>query len=368
MLTVSERFRRRLAETRTLAARATVLVDGVAVATATVVDGEFTADRTKPIRYGCSLVLAPDTPLSRDALSPYRARLLLERGLVFTAGDAEFVPCGLYRVEHVDTGLPRDRVSVDGLGLEAYLLDDPHEVPDYFPGGSALAELTRLIDGSLPGRTYVTAHVPDRDAAGVSWEKDRWGGEDASAQQLARALGAEVFADASGRFQVRPTPGIEDTAAGEFAAGVNLVRADVGYSREGVANVVVAKASRMDGGTPPAPGVAWDADPYSPTFLHASDPWAKPVGGFGRAVRPYATGVIDTHDGLVLAARSVLADSRGLVSTASVTALADPTLQPGDVRWMDGPLGREKRIVDAFTCPIGPGDMRVTMRTTRIAL
>ena len=374
----SERFRDRLAESRRPLVVAQVLNPGRPPVNVEVLDGQVTADRTRSVRYNLSATLNPDTDLS--LLSATRSRLRVWVGVDYSGtwvppmglgGDTEWLPACTVRVDDVDDNLPRSQIAVTGLGLEAYVQEDEFLRPEHMPNGYALTRLTSLIGASVPGGASVDLRVPDQFVAGATWDTRRWGGDDAACQMLARACGADVYADAYGQFVVSATPGIDDQLVGAFVTGPRGSLIDVArsYSREGSANVVVATSSGFDGGESQFV-VEWDKDPYSPTFLHRTDAYVdlsqQTESTFGRAVLRVSSPLPAGPFQLSQLARSYLADSRGLMAKTGLSVLPDPTVEPGDVRLVETTAGLERQVIEGFSLPLAPGAMSLTCRSTRI--
>lgn len=375
----SDRYRLVYAEAPRTVAALEVLRPGAPSLWAEVIDGSFNVDRTRPVRYSCSLELDPGVQLGGTGLTFRGVLVRLWCGVDYELDwsplaprrpGAELFPCGTYRVSTLRTNLPMDRVSLTGVGVEAFLVGDEFYLDSgYYPGGSAHDGLRRFIGESYPGQVSIDFRTADVPVGEAAWDA-RWGDDSAACQMLARTMGAEVYADALGGFVVRPTPGLQDSPTGEFTDDPQtgtLLKSDRAVSREGVKNmVVVSSSATLPDGIVLAPQLAWDRDPYSPTYM-GQDPYGSPdPAGFGREVLRHSTPLAVTEDALLAVAESLLADSRGVASQTDASVLVDFTLEAGDVRIVTTDLGNERQLVDSFTCPVRGGQMDLGLRSTRI--
>jgi hypothetical protein len=82
-------------------------------------------------------------------------------------------------------------------------------------------------------------------------------------------------------------------------------------------------------------------------------------------VQRYSSSVITTLQQAYDVARAKLADSLGVQYSLSLTAAANPALEPGDVVEAEAAPGVwERHIVDSLSYTLGAASMSLTTRTT----
>lgn len=294
-----------------------------------------------------------------DMLSPYGTEIWAWRGVEF--GDLQdLVPVFRGRVEHVDDRSQFDgEISVRCLDLFATVNDARFENPRAAPTGQGVAAtIQQLIVEAIPDASFVVAAGVDTSSAvpaGLMWDRDRGQAID----DLAKAIGAEVYADPTGTFRIRPVPTINDPAVWTVAEGANgtLVTTGRTVSREGVYNVVVVTGERATNTLPILATVA-DTDPMSPTY----------VGGpFGRTPRFYSSPLVTTSDQATTAGQALLARSIGATRTRNITAVPNPAQEAGDVITVTVAAGTETHIADTITLPLHAvsGSMSIGTRSTK---
>lgn len=288
--------------------------------------GSVTVDRSSATRRTATVEssqaeLLPWT--AADYLAISGARLKIRKGIAFADGTVETVPVFYGRLDSI-TGDPEDgTVSLAASGLEASVAGDKFQTAySTRDDTAAITSITSLIRTSLPD-AVITANAPNGPLGARTWdvEGDRW----AAVQELATAVGSDVYADADGVFHVEPLPDLLTApVAWEVAAGERgaLIGANRGWSREGMYNVVVASGENTEEDTPPVTGIAVDEDPTSPTYY---------LGPFGRVPLFYSSPTLTTLIAAQSAATKLLRDAVKPGMSADITALPNPLLEPGDV-------------------------------------
>lgn len=287
--------------------------------------GSVTVDRSQAARRTCSVTLPDPTLIPRtpsDALNVYGARLRISRGIIYGDGTTELVPVGMFRVENVSGDVDLGPVTVTGSSFEAYLVDDSFRTSVTAPSTlTAFAAIDMLITQTLPNAT-VLLNGSDGPIGTTTWDAQdsRW----TAIQTLATAIGCEVYADADGDFIVAPLPAVVassvvwEVAASEGGALITPIR---GMSRP-AANSITASGDNTTDNTPPVSATVEDTDPTSPTYV---------LGPFGRVTGFYSSSTLTTTGACVSAATAQLAAQRKPNTTADLTALPNPLLEPGDV-------------------------------------
>ncbi|MCW7941699.1 peptidase [Streptomyces hygroscopicus] len=317
--------------------------------------GSVTADRGQATRRTCSVTLADTTLIPRtpaDRLSVYGAQLRISRGL-YISGSPQMVPIGMFRIDSVDGDPDVGPVTISGSGFEAFIQDDAFTAPRTVTSAtSAVAGITALIRDTLPNATVVS-RVTDTSIGTRTWDRqaDRW----AAIQEVAIALGAEVYADANGDFVISAlaTPSasnvVWEVAAKEGGAYVSASR---GMSRSGVINSWTAYGENSTDNTPPVQATVEDTDSTSPT--HVSGPFGR-VRGF------YSSPTLTTTGACTSAATAKLALSLKPNAKCDLTAIPNPLLEPGDVIRVVYPDGvRELHQIQSLTIQLDTAAMSIT--------
>lgn len=307
--------------------------------------GSVTADRGQSARRTCTVTLAdlsliPRTPM--DKLNVYGSQLLISRGIQFRDGP-ELVPLGRFRVDSITGDPDVGPVTISGTSLEAVISEDVLTAPTTVHSATqtAVGGITQLIQETLPA-AVVISRVTDQTVGTMTWDQqqDRW----AAAQELATAIGAEVYTDAAGQFIIAELPGMTGDNvvwAVEAGEGGAYISADRGMSREKVYNSVTAYGENTVDDAPPVQATVEDTDPTSPTY----------VGGpFGRVPTFYNSATLTSIELCTSAAAQLLSTSLRPNASADITSLPNPLLEPGDViRVVYGDGSRELHQIQSFT-------------------
>lgn len=287
-------------------------------------------------------------------LTPYGSELRVWRGIDYGTTSEE-VPVFRGRIDSV---VDRDRydgqVEVSCSDQMAIVNDARFEYPRALDGFGVVDGITTLIQEAIPD-----AAVVDLTGSGVQipygtvWDRDRGQAID----DLARSIGAEVYADPVGVFVIRAVPALTGAAVWSLTdgAGGTLVSDSRSVSRNGAFSVVVATVEGADGRVPLRAVVA-DTNPASPTY----------VGGpFGRVPRFYASSLVVDVDQAAVAARAILNRSLGLARTREVTCVPNAALEAGDVISISVAGTAETHIADELTLPLDVDQpaMRITTRS-----
>ncbi|MGQ4513704.1 DUF5047 domain-containing protein [Streptomyces sp. DW26H14] len=320
------------------------LTDGT-VQTLDHTGGSVTADRGQSARRTCTCTLAdlsliPRTPM--DKLNVYGSELLVSRGIQFRDG-AELAPIGRFRVDSVTGDPDIGPVTISGTSLEAFISDDPLTAPTTVHSATqtAVGGITQLIQETLPD-AVVISRVTDQTVGTITWDQqqDRW----AAVQELATAIGAEVYCDAAGQFIIADLPdltGDNVVWAVEAGEGGAYISADRGMSREKVYNSVTAYGENTADDTAPVQATVEDTDPTSPTYVD---------GPFGRVPTFYNSATLTSVELCTSAAAQLLSTSLRPNASADITSLPNPLLEPGDViRVVYGDGSRELHQIQSFT-------------------
>lgn len=283
---------------------------------------------------------------------------------------------GLLRIEELDIQAGADlNLSVSLLDRSNRVAEARFEAAGEITGGTDYAEaITSVVAGALPVTTDFPALDMQTPTVPYGEGEDRW----AWAQDMAAAIGMDLYFDAAGTLVMRPVPNLaSDPVAylveGESGLSVKPSLLDVSkrWSRtEAYNRWTVIGENPAEEGEPPR-GVATDDDPESPTYYY---------GEFGpKPKEPYSSPFITTDDQATDAAEGMKQKELGTTQTVSFGALVNPALEPGDVvhitRTQRDPtnldrlveIADERHIIDSLTIPLGAGEaMQGQTRAVRV--
>ncbi|MBL3670815.1 phage tail protein [Streptomyces sp. M2CJ-2] len=339
-------------------------------------DGSVTPDRTAECRYSASVELL-DAPRGRHGINSITTEVRLFQGLGVPRREVEWIPAGRYVIDR----LRRTRlgVSLDLLGCEEVIRSADLPTARTVGPDSAQACAERLIAEALPG-----APVAWRDGVNASTrlpafvvDEDRWaalsGGSDTSGTStgIAPSLGAEVYADAGGTLTFAPVPTLEQPVVWRIPRHLATAEPSVEETAENVRNLWVVTGDAGDGAAPVGPAYAWDTDPSSLTYA-GPDPVRDPLapqrlGLPGVRVRTgrYTSPLVTSKAQGAVVARAQLADSLGIQSSLSFTAICNPALEPGDVVEVEVTDGVwERHLIDSDPYQLGGIGMTCQTRTS----
>lgn len=350
MYPVSDRFLPALAESHTVVSEVLLFRTDGRVESLPHTGGSVTVDRGSVSRRTCSVELADTALIPRnpaDKLSIYGATLRISVG-VQVGTYCELVPVGLFRLDAVTGDPDVGPVTLAGKSMEAAIADHKFAVPTRVTG-TAVGDVTQLIQETLPDATVVVSDdVVDTTIGPRTFDVqgDRW----AAITECAAAVGAEVYCDADGIFTIATLPDLLTStpvwtvAAGEGGVYIGAAR---GMTADGVYNGVVASGENTETDAPPVSVLVVDNDPTSPTF------WGGP---FGKRPTFYSSATLTSANLAIQAANLLLKQSIAPNSTADISSLPNPALEPGDVIRVVYPGGRrELHQVQSFTVPLSEG-------------
>ena len=355
MYSVSDRFLAAIVDSHTVITEVTLYRTDGAVEQLEHTGGSVPVDRSSSARRTCTVTLADPAFIPQsdtDRLTVYGARLRISRGVEYSDGEREMVPLGVFRVDEIGGDRDEGPVTIAGKSLEAAIMDDKFTSP-WRASGTAVSAVTALILRTLPDAVIDSTAAVDAAIGPRTWdyEGDPW----EAIVEIATAIGCEVYTDADGVFVIAPLPDLLTvTPAWTIAAGEGgaYVKADRTMTADGVYNGVLARGESTETATGPVSALVVDDDPGSPTY------WSGPYGH-----RPafYTSSTLTTTLACTAAATLKLKSSKAPNSSANITALPNPALEPGDVVRVVYPDGTaELHQVAAFTVPFDEaGDMEL---------
>jgi hypothetical protein len=279
--------------------------------------------------------------LPEDPLSPLSSLLSIEYGILLPGGDVEYVPVFYGIVTDAEISRPDGVISIKAADLSLRVAENRLDGPMTMnTSATIVAEITRLIQETIPGVTVTDLTGSTRACPALVVERERW--KD-GVEKLADALGAEVFADTVGGFAIRPQPTLADAPVWTVTGGDEgvLIEAVERSNRELVHNRVIADGTPVS--ADPVRGIVTDTDTNSPTY------WGGP---FGKRPRFYSSPLLTTVAQCESTAAAFLARSKGAQASITLSTLVHPGLEAGDVLAVELPDGRQQRhIIDSVTIP-----------------
>ncbi|MCQ6554789.1 DUF5047 domain-containing protein [Streptomyces sp. C10-9-1] len=362
MHAVTPAFLKTLAVSHQMVVRVDAYYDGdLTVPDLPILDGAVTVDRGSKIRRTLSLTVADPSYLPwepTDPLATYGQELVVSRGIRYSNGATEWVPLGTFRVDEPQGDTLYGPVTVTGGSAEAHLVDDPFQVPTSTRGYSGCFDaIEALIRQTLSDAVIVnlTSDTRNPTCAVADWDagNDRW---DAVAQ-IAQAMQAEIYVDATNRFVVVDRPDVlTDPVVWEIAEGEGgtLISSARQMSRKGVANAVVAVGENTASGSAPVSAVAKDTDPTSPTM------WGGP---YGKVTKFISSPLWTTSGSCLSAATYALAEAIAPNIQTSISSLPNPALEGGDVIRVSHVGRKELFLIQSLAIPLSvDGTFGITLR------
>lgn len=241
-----------------------------------------------------------------------------------------------------------DTVTVEAWGL-LWLVAEARLVSPYQPTGTLVSTLRGLIEPALT--VDVDAALTDRSVpAGVNYDEDRLG----AVNELLDAWPAVAQVQPEGYLLVEPDtdPTVADLALSSTGVNAVIVTRTGTSTREGFANVVVARGTAADGGQ--LQGVAFDSSTGPRRYGGEANPLPVPFY--------YASPLLTTVAQCTAAAKTVLARrQRQAQQPFQVVIPPRPDIVLGDAVSVDGVLC----TVEGLSLPYVPGDsqgMPLTLR------
>lgn len=355
MYPVSDRFLQRITESHEVATQVLLFTTDGRTVDIPHTGGSVTVDRGQAIRRTCTVTVADPTLIPRtptDQLATYGAQLRISRGVYYADGTVEMVPLGLFRLDAVEGDVNEGPVTLSGKDLAAVIQDDKLTAA-LSVSGTALSAITTLIQRSLPDAEVVST-VTDAAIGRRTFavEADPWAG----CQEIAAAVGAEIFFSPDGTPTLATLPDLLTTApVWEIAAGEGgaYIRATRGMTSDRVYNGVLARGENSSDNIAPVSALVVDTDTTSPTY------WDGP---FGRRPLYYSSPTLTTVAACTNAATLKLAQAKAPNASGDISSLPNPALEPGDVLRIVHPDGsRELQQVASFSVPLSEsGDFPIT--------
>ncbi|MET9425645.1 DUF5047 domain-containing protein [Streptomyces sp. NPDC006540] len=364
METVSAQWAPALTGNHGLAVQVDAIYDGATVLEdIPFVDGSVKVDRGSDVRRTLSLTIAdpahfPVDPT--DTFGVYGQRLWVRRGIEYLNGSREMVPLGMFVITSVSGNIHTGPLSVSAAGLESLVKAVEFETAVSTTGwASTAAGISALITDAIPGVGFT--NLSTNGAAAIAtrtWDAgtNAW----AAVTEMAAAIGAECYCDASGSFILADVPDaassdsyVWDVTTGD--AGV-LVSADVALTSADVYNRVIALGENTSDNTAPVSATA--------TVTEVSDP-VRYGGPMGKRTKRYSSPLITSAAKALAAASAMLRRYRAPNRSVTLQTVPNPALDVGDrIRVDYGPgIDPELHLVQALTIPLSTSGGASTIDT-----
>lgn len=361
MYPMSAAFTAAVKQSHTVVTRAEIWQGGLFVRDLEILSGKVSVDGGAAIRRRCEVTLADPagdlTPSDvSDLLGPFGSEVRLFRGVRLVEGDPtsdELAPLGVFR-------LTNTRVSDSDQGLVIRLAghDRARRIqrarwidPYLIPGGVNYAQAIQdLVADRAPGVAFnfvSSSRTAPPIILGLDRDNDPW----KDAQDMASALGCELFFDAAGVCVLRPIPDPNTSAlSATYAEGAEATL--LGVERELDAEqtyngaIVTGEGSNVQ---VPVRSERWDTDPDSPTYH---------LGDFGKVPYFLTSSLITTQAQADAVASAILRRILGVTERIRFDAIVNPAHDAGDVvkikRLRAGV--DDIHVVNALEVPLAVGD------------
>ncbi|MCW2767547.1 MAG: RoPhREQ1 [Nocardioides sp.] len=215
-------------------------------------------------------------------------------------------------------------IEISGVDLSRSVSRNSWEDVHFVDSGTNYATAIHdIIEDRLPGTQYnfaSTTHVTPKLIFGMSMDSDPW----QDAQDLATAIGMELYFDALGVCTLRDVP---DPGTGQSvwtfsdSANPTIASATRSLTDQTVFNYIVAYGESVDNAVPVS-AVAFDDNPNSPTYY---------LGAYGKVPTSFTSPEITTVEQAQAAADALLNLSIGNAENVEISVVPNPALEPGDV-------------------------------------
>ncbi|MCY0926221.1 DUF5047 domain-containing protein [Streptomyces sp. H27-H1] len=361
MQSTTSAFRQALTSSHRMAVQVDAYYDGeLTYENLPIVDGAVTLDRGSKVRRSLALTIGDLSLLpwdSADPLAVYGQELVVKRGIPL-AGGTEWVPLGTFRIDEPSADVRMGPLTLTGKSAEVAIQDAKFVVPTSSRGhGTCMDVITYLIREVDPDAVIVNntvgARNPGCPIADWTANADRWD----AVTQVARAMHAEIYCDASNRYVVSDVPNpLTSPVAWDIADGEGgtLISAARTLSRSAVYNAVVVIGENTSSGNAPVSAIAYDDDPTSPTR------WGGP---YGKVPLSYPSALLTSSADCQAVADSMLFDATAANVQVAINAIPNPALEAADCVRARYAGRLNLFIIQALTIPLtAHGAASITLR------
>lgn len=309
-------------------------------------------------------VLLVRISLSREnATDPSPAVHLLEVTVETDATIEEMCPLGVFLLNDtaINDSPAGTTLELSGTDLARKISRNRWDTTFIVEEGTNYASaIQNLVEDRMPGivtNFASTERTAPRLFFGEQGQNDPW----QDAQDLATAIGYELYFDPRGICVLRPEPDPDIHEAQwtfEDEAHPTIVTLSRRVSDADTYNKVIAQGEGSSNDVP-VQAIAIDDDPASPTYY---------LGPYGTVTYTFRSAMITTAEQAQDAADALLVRIKGITESVELSAVPMPALEPGDVVAVDRERSKlEGRfLIDAMSIPLGAAEtMRITGRRQR---
>jgi hypothetical protein len=343
-----------------------------------IVDGSLKVDRNSRSRRSANVTVGdPDfyNQLAKNSqFNPYGVEFIIRTGFRYASTETELVSIGVFGLEEIESNeeegnLPTLRLVDRAQKVYDASMETTDQGPQAFWGWPSNEALKYLIETASPdglsgdplwgtiyfgeGLNFIT--IP---SGAYNGDFDRW----KLCEEIAASIGGEIYFDPNGIPTVQPTqtitPGTNrDDAVWTVACGEagTLIGAAKKTSRENTYNAVMMLGATAKDNTPQPVATVYDLDPQSKTFYG---------GPFGKKLLRVSNSALTDVVACIVAANEKLRQVTGLSRSLSLTSIANPALEAGDiiiVQFMDGT--EELHLIEGYSMSLKDGSMSIDTKT-----
>lgn len=322
-------------------------------------------DATQQVRWKTTLTAPAD---QADGLDVYGCRIKIFVALVYDKNWVEQIQLGDYTVRSISRDVNPyggdGLIKISAVSWEQQAIDSRFPEPVQVSSAAEIA-LTELLADVVPDFEQVwDKRIQNRTIRSGLCERDRWAyinGGGASEVSIAKTLGADIYPDHVGAFQIRLAPQLTDQPAWTIRAGHGgaQLSATEQVDRAKIRNVAVVAHEPEKDDTPSLGHVqARDENKWSPTYTNR----AVKDGGFGIVPIFYTSNMFTSRTQMYDAANSLLARHTGTKRELEFGTLFDPAKRAGDVGLVETISGHETVILDSVSCDLINATMSCKVR------
>ena len=299
---------------------------------------------------GTPKAIVPTT--AQSFLTPYGNELVLYRGITYPDASQELIQVGVFGLEDVDIDDGANDLVITLIGGDRGMACQRAGFTDVYtiaPGTNVGVAIQALISGLQTGLTIpfafaATSAVTPTTPIVYNAGDDPW----AKSCELAASIGYELFFDPAGvcTFLPVPNPVAAPNAFSYIEGSTTAVHLKRHISRTNAPNYIIRDGAGS-GITVPVRGIAFDSNPYSPTYIG---------GSYGYQVNYSSSSLYADLPTAQAAAKADLLLALGTVESIEVQAVPKPDTDVDDVctvtRARSG-LSAVKYVTDSFTLGFG---------------
>lgn len=298
-------------------------------------------------KLSCTIRADLDSPECDVFRTEYRA----EYGIIRHNGETIWIPQGVFVI---DDAQEAGRKQIKITGKDRWLrVQNARFLQPVTTKGKHLDAMVDMLRGADPRIAVNNLSKATATHNTSVWERDR----DKAITEMAKSIGADVYFNQLGQAEIKDQvdigTGVPDWIVGGGDGGV-LLQSQRQRKQGNTYNAMVVEGETAEG-TPSVRSVAYVKDPKSPVYFG---------GAFAQRPKFFRSSMITTQAQADASAASMLQKAIGIAKILDVSTLPHPGLDAGDIINVEAAEGVwERHVVDAFTLPLGPGEISISTRT-----